>query len=499
MRLLGTGLLLVLTTRLCYLVLRYQGPDGVVKRPHLESAALLLAAAGLAVRFATDRPILPAASPTRLALIVWPALAAGALALYWPALRVGLLSDDFILFQHAQAWDVSQVAPQLFRPLPIFVWAIVVHLGGGAAALHLLNIVLHATNAYLAGQLVAGWVAGRWWPLLASLLVLAAPLGPEAVAWCAGTFDVFATLCAMLAVLLTRQATPAPRNRLLLIAVSIAALLSKETAVILPLLLLIDGAVRRSLTRRFIVDIVMVTALAVVFGAIRVQSATAVETSGFSRYRVQRLLFDSFGALAAPWHVNDPSLTVVRTGYALCVIVLITAFFVNRGARWASAALLGGTCWVLASILPLLAFFYVGPQLEGARYLYLAACGWAAILVVAAADIAGRFPRADALLRGVLVALIAMGAWGVRQHVRPWTHAAAVRDTVLRAAAADTRLHACSPAYVEGLPDSVDGAYLFANGAREALADVGVTAFARPDSGECAFRWDPTAAKFQLR
>jgi hypothetical protein len=135
LRLLGTGLLLVLTTRLCYLVLRYQGPDGVVTRPHLESAALLLAAAGLAVRFATDRPILPAASPTRLALIVWPALAAGALALYWPALRVGLLSDDFILFQHAQAWDVSQVAPQLFRPLPIFVWAIVVHLGGGAAAL----------------------------------------------------------------------------------------------------------------------------------------------------------------------------------------------------------------------------------------------------------------------------------------------------------------------------------------------------------------------------
>jgi hypothetical protein len=61
------------------------------------------------------------------------------------------------------------------------------------------------------------------------------------------------------------------------------------------------------------------------------------------------------------------------------------------------------------------------------------------------------------------------------------------------------RLHACSPAYVEGLPDSVDGAYLFANGAREALADVGVTAFARPDSGECAFRWDPTAATFQPR
>ena len=117
--------------------------------------------------------------------------------------------------------------------------------------------------------------------------------------------------------------------------------------------------------------------------------------------------------------------------------------------------------------------------------------------MAAAADVADRFPRAEVLLRGALVALIATGAWGVRQHVRPWTHAAAMRETVLRAAAADPHLHACSPAYVEGLPDSVDGAYLFANGAREALADVGVTAFARAGTGDCAFRWEPSAARFE--
>jgi hypothetical protein len=245
-----------------------------------------------------------------------------------------------------------------------------------------------------------------------------------------------------------------------------------------------------------VVTTAIVATLGVLFGAIRLQSATAVETSGFTRYRVQRLLFDSFGALGAPWHANDPSLTVVRTGYALCVIALTAAFFVNRGARWASATVLGGACWVLVSILPLLAFFYVGPQLEASRYLYLAACGWSAILVAAAADLADRFPRANTLLRGALIALIAIGAWGARQHVRPWTHAAALRDTVLGAAAADPRLHVCSPAYVEGLPESVDGAYLFANGAREALADVGVTAFARPGTGDCAFQWDPSAARF---
>jgi len=494
--LLAPGLVILLAGRLCYLVVRYHGPDGPVKRPHLESAALLLALAGFLVRFATDTRSSNAASRSRSGFALWLALVAGALALYWPALHIGLLSDDFILFQHASAWDVSQVAPQLFRPLPIFIWAIVLHVGGGPATLHLVNIVLHASNAYLAGRIVSGWVPGRWWPTTGALLVLVAPLGPEAVVWSAGTFDLFATLWLLSAVLIARPSDSTAWSRLQLIAVSVAALLSKETAVVLPLLLLIDGWVRRSLSRRAVVDIAIVTTFMLVFAAIRVQSATEVETAGVTRYRVQRLVFDSFGALAAPWHADDPWIGVVRPVYALCLIVLIGAFFLNRGPRWASAAGLGGAVWVLASILPLVAFFHVGPQLEGARYLYLGACGWVALLVSAAVDLEPRYPRAVVALRGLVAALIVAGVWGVREHLRPWIHAATARDTVLAAAAADERLRTCAVAYVEGLPDAVEGAYLFANGAREALADVGVTAFARPGSGDCAFRWDAVATKF---
>jgi hypothetical protein len=495
-RALGAGLVLVLAARLCSLVLRYQGPAGAVRRPHIESAALLLAVSGLIVRFACDAKDSNRIASATASAALWLALVAGALALYWPALHLGLLSDDFILFQHALGWDVSQVAPQLFRPLPLFVWAVVLHLGGGPAALHLLNILLHGTNAYLSGRVVAGWVSGRWWPSMAAVLVLTAPLGPEAVAWCAGTFDLFATMWTLLAILVARRADPTARHRILLIAASSAALLSKETAVMLPMLLLIDGAVRRAFTRRSIVDIGLVTAAAVVFAALRIQSATTVEISGFSRYRVQRVLFDSFGTLAAPWHVSDPWPSVIRAGYAICVIVLIAVFFVSRGTRVASRAFAGGTGVVLAPILPLVAFFYIGPQLEGSRYLYLAACGWAAMLVTAAADLAWRGPRSEAAVRALVFMVIGAGIWGVREHLRPWTHAAQTRDLVLRTAAGDERLRACSVAYIEGLPDSVDGAYLFANGAREALADVGVNAFARADSGDCSFRWDPAAARF---
>jgi len=494
-RVAGTAVVLTLSVRLCYIVIRFSTGSGAVKRPHIESAALLLAIAGLILRITSDTPG-SAVSSARPRAMLWLAFLAGALLLYWPAVHVGLLSDDFILIQHASVWDMRQVAPQLFRPLPIFVWAVVVHLGCGPVTLHVVNILLHATNAWLAAQIVAGWVPGRFYAIAAGLLVLVAPLGPEAVAWCAGAFDLFAAAAMMSAVLVSRS-PPTLRNRIQLIGLTLAALLSKETAVVLPMLILLDGCVRRSLARRAIIDLGLVTATVAIFAVIRLQLATGVVSAAISRYRIQRLVFDSFGTLGAPWQASDQWLTRVRAVYALCVIGVIAAFFVNRGARWASAAVLAGAGWVLASILPLLAFFSVGPQLEGARYLYLAACGWAAVLVTAAADLAGRGPRVTAITRGVLVVLIGAGAWGVHSHLLPWTDAAAVRDNVLRTAAADERLRGCPVAYVDGLPDSVGGAHLFANGAREALADVGVTAFAYAGTGDCAFRWDAAAERFE--
>jgi hypothetical protein len=493
--LVGTGVVLALSLRLCYLVIWYEGGAGSVRRPHIESAALLLALVGFATRFLTDARGSTTGSAATPPLLIWVALVAAAFALYWPALHIGLLSDDFILIQHAAAWDVSQVAPQLFRPLPIFVWAIVVHLGGGAAALHILNILLHATNAYLASRIVIAWARSALWSACSALLVVAAPLGPEAVAWCSGTFDLFAAAWLMGAVLISRRADAAPWTRILLVACAALALLSKETSVVLPLLILIDAWARGVISRRVWVDFGLTGALVVIFAAFRLQSGGAIGT--FSRYRIQRLLFDSFGSLAVPWHTElTASSPLLRSTVAVLVIALLTMFFVFRGPRWRSRAALGGVVWVLISVLPLVTMFYVGPQLQGARYLYLAACGWAALLVTAAGELsdAGSGARTAAML--VVVSVLGAATLGVRAHLAPWTHAASVRDVVLRAAAADERLHSCPVVYLQGLPASVDGAYLFANGTREALTQVGVDAFVRDEAGACSFRWNAAAGRF---
>lgn len=498
----GVVAVLILAARLGYLTVTYQGPGGAVKRPHIESAALLLAIAGFSLRFASDnRTRSVPVSPARPPIVLWPLFACAAAALYWPALSLGPLSDDFILIQHARVWDVQQVAPQLFRPFPIFTWAVVLHLGGGVVALHALNILLHATNAYLAACVVTGWVQERSWAAAAGLLVLSAPLAPEAVAWCAGVFDLMAAAFVMVAVLIARRyggAEAGPGTRLSFVLTAAVALLSKETAVVLPVVVLLDSAIRRQLPKTLRIDLVIVALFAAAFGAYRLHSQPGiVAPASITRYRVQRLLFDSFGSLAAPWHAEVVSAApFVRAAIALLVIGLLTAFFVGRGSRWRSNAALGAAMWVLISLVPLLTMFYIGPQLEGSRYLYLATVGWAAALTNAASELSKRGSGMRLIGPCAIAAIIAASLVGVRAHLVPWEHAAAIRDTVLRAAAADVRLRSCPEASVQNLPESMEGAYLFANGAREALGTVGANAFVRDERGVCSFRWDPASSTF---
>jgi len=116
---------LVLGLRLCYLLVQYVAGNGGVQRFHVESAAFLLVILGVAFRLSrhvpdeTATPGSPLRSP--LSLLVLVALAFG---IYWPALSIGFLSDDFLLVDRASTWSVGAVNLELFRPLPLSVWAL---------------------------------------------------------------------------------------------------------------------------------------------------------------------------------------------------------------------------------------------------------------------------------------------------------------------------------------------------------------------------------------
>src|SRR6476469_1034776 len=79
-------------------------------------------------------------------------LIGGAFALYQPAMRIGLLSDDYALLMWPRRLELAPRDWGQIRPLPILAWWLLAGVTTASrtpAALHALNIGLHGLNAAL--------------------------------------------------------------------------------------------------------------------------------------------------------------------------------------------------------------------------------------------------------------------------------------------------------------------------------------------------------------
>ena len=367
--------------------------------------------------------------------------------------------------------------------------------------LHALNIVLHGVNAWLSARVIAGWVPSAFWASIAGLLVLTAPLAPEAVAWASGIFDVSAASLVLTSIVIARRygsdAVPW-QTRAAFIATSLAAVLCKETAAVGPaLVLLATPSARRSPLVR---DVVAVGAAIVLFGGARFFFSPEPSLFTFSKYAIQRTLFAAFGALASPFH---PDVSLVLPWLPLCstliVICLAAWFFAIPGPRRDLKDALRGIAWVLAAIAPAWAILVIPADLQASRFLYLAGTGWVLALVVSAASVSASAASLSIVPRVALAALLVLSGAATRIHLAHWRDAGDVRDSVLRAAAANQEMRACREVSLAGVPDTVRGAYVFRNGLAEALAPAGITLVGSPAGQECRFEWDVDEQVFRRR
>jgi hypothetical protein len=299
-KILAATAVLSLGFRVLYLFVRYILGVTTAQRFHVESAALIFVAVGLTVRLVQRRRSEPEpTSSSTFPLSLWVLFGSLAIALYWPALSVEFLSDDFVLLTYASSWRIGPVTAALFRPIPLFIWAVVLHGGGGPTLLHLLNVVLHGTNAYLTTRLVEGWIRDRTWSVLAGLLVLTAPLAPEAVVWLSGIFDVLSTTLVLTCILIARryESHVSPATRILFVAVGIAAVGSKETAAVAAGLVLVDAWARQAVSRTLLVDTSILAAIVGVFGLIRLASAFGLAGPPVTKYVAQRAISEALAVL----------------------------------------------------------------------------------------------------------------------------------------------------------------------------------------------------------
>ena len=481
-----------------YVLLRvalYYLQAGGTRRHHVEAASIAFVLA-LAVRMMTADRVAPSGAavhppqPTATLLAAIGFVGVSAL-LYWPALFTGLFADDFVLVEAARAGQFT-VWTELFRPSIFVLWRSLLAIAPApAVALHAANIVLHGVNAFLVSRLGAAVGLSRGVALCAGALFLSYPAAVEAVTWPSGVQDVLMTTF-VLTVLVVATTSRSQVGRLLwACAALVVALLTKETAIAAPALLLMLGLVGE-IRRPVWITAAACAAIVAVFLLVRFSVLPLPKdySPGASRYAAKELLVRPFATLIVPFRAGEtlrhPSLGLLSAAF---VVLLLTFGSGRNGWRDPGAARAAAAVgMVLAAVGPVLRYFYVDPDLLGSRYVYLALTGWVLLLATSASGLSSRAGPSMA----PLLCLIAFWIPATRGHLLLWQNAAAERNRILEAAAgaADPR---CSGWIVSGVPATIDGVPLFVNGFPDAvrpwLGEPVNMAPAAQSDGQCQLKW----------
>ena len=302
-----------------------------------------------------------------------------------------------------------------WRPLTTFLWAVTWSVSGGSeVAFHVLGIALHASASALV-VLVLAELMSLPAAALGGLVFAVHPVHVEAVANVAGSAEPLATSLALIAALLHLRA-PASYGllRASLVTVCYAlAVLAKEGAAVLPLLLVLVDAARTELDARGIVPWLRRTGAA--YGMMAVALAglllarwavlggvtTASTPSGGAVLREIPRIWTLAGAwphyfrlLFFPLDLSvdyGPDVVPIAFGWSGAAglgVALAVGTMALSGLLWrgggnvgpgrGSKRLIGlGALWVVAALLPVANVLYLGPVLVAERTLYLPSVGLA--------------------------------------------------------------------------------------------------------------------------
>ncbi|HSK10437.1 MAG TPA: hypothetical protein VK911_12735, partial [Vicinamibacterales bacterium] len=209
----------------------------------------------------------------------------------------------------------------------------------------------------------------------------------------------------------------------------------------------------------------------------RVTPIEATFYSAPTRYFLQKFVSTPYRFFAQPWNVEAVDLSPVLPCCVTLIVLGAVFWAANRGV---GRSALVGPAVILASTLPVYAYFYVAADLRGSRYLYFASVGWALL----AAQTVKSLPAPRLSFPAAFGSIVVCSFLFLSVNLTPWRTAGEIVDVVSSAIVSGNSVEAKSAElrrrYGDGLevkggvPVVYKGVYLFLNGypeLREMLTD----------------------------
>ncbi len=430
---------------------------------------------------------------TSLLLLVIPA------ALLW-TLSIPLVSDDFVHIGYALHFTANQIAglftipagDHFFRPLGYLSYALDARWAGRSPALwHLATLLIHFANCLLVYLVARQAGLARFFAATAAVLFGVHGSRPEAVTWIACRFDLIATLFVLATLALFHRSERRPFLYIVALATAFFALISKESAYVLPILLLLipDQAPWRERLRG-VVPFAVLTAAVFLYrwhllsgiGGYQTASHTPAILN-FSILRTANALFLRLWAtLFFPINWTEPAqwwlwiaLALGIAGYAAIGL---------RGMR--DRRMLALLLFTFVAALPVQQLLLIGPDLEKSRVLYLPSAGFALFLGAALETLRKSEWRIPAAL-----AIICFQTACLEHNLITWRGVANVAERACDSVAASLQGNQRTVTVLD-LPNVLRGVYFFHKGMPDCL-EVGHgidIRRVREDHADLVFQWD---------
>ena len=361
------------------------------------------------------------------------------------------------------AWTFGSVGPyqlgsSYYRPIQYLSYAALYRLFGAEPwGYHLYKLLSH-----LAVCCLFFWIVWRSWQdyfvaLISSLLFAVHTANTEAVSWISGITDTTCTLLFLVSwlVYLKDRAKPSALKLLLLSAMFLLGLLSKETMAALPAVILVYDWLETGRLPKVKANLRVLGSLLAVFVfylSLRIhaiggftnprqlrfdflnpfqiiisQIALLAQYIGLFFFPVKLNAYHVFDPVTSPWSYRFATAVFVLSASLLAGIVVVKQLRPERRRLF-----LLGLFWFAATILPVIVFFQrLGENVFTERYIYLPSLGLCLSVCLTLDLLGGR--RSWKIAKTIFGLLIVTLSWHSIQRNRVWRDDLVFYETTTRA------------------------------------------------------------------